>query len=239
QNKIIKQLNSLFKNYNAKYILATRNFEKYLSIEQLKDWNTYTISRFSNQQIEQFVSKFFINEKGRAEKLLDALRENRIIEKLPITPLSLSLISILYEENDLEIPATITDIYDNFNSLLLGKPTVSSRVEFIDISFKERILSLYAFELLNRQEHNPMTLEEFKNYFLNYYASKSTPLKKGSIEEALSYIVENTGVLYLKENKYVCFNHDSFMEYYAAVEIFKHQRSSEREYINRFFDVNW
>lgn len=239
QKNIVKYLNELFTKFKVKYILATRNSEKSLSIDQLKDWNSYSIARFSNQQIEQFVSRFFVSEKGRAEKLLDALKENRIIEKLPITPLSLSLISILYEENDLEIPATITDIYENFNSLLLGKPLVSSRVEFIDISFKERILSLYALELLKRKEHNPMKLEEFKEHFKKYYENKSTPLKKGTIEEALNYLVENTGVLYLKDNTYVCFNHDSFMEYYAAVEIFKHQRTSEKDYVTNFFDTNW
>lgn len=239
QKTIVKALNQLYEKFKVKYILATRNSEKSLSIEYLKNWKSYSIARFSNQQMEQFISRFFISEKGRAEKLLDALRENRIIEKLPITPLSLSLISILFEENDLEIPATITDIYENFNSLLLGKPLVSSRVEFIDISFKERILSLYALELLQRREHNPMKLDEFINHFATYYQNKSNPLKKGTIEEALNYLVLNTGVLYLKNNTYVCFNHDSFMEYYAAVEIFKHQRGVEKDYITNFFDSNW
>lgn len=239
QTSIIDQLNKFYKDYSTKFILATRSSEKSVSIKSLKDYDTYNIARFSNQQIEQFIHKFFFNQENRAEKLLEALRENRIIEKLPITPLSLSLISILYEENDLEIPATITDIYDNFNSLLLGKAMVTSRIEFIDISFKERILSLYALELLKRKEHNPMTYNEFIDYFKEYFKSKTLPLKKGTLEEALDYLVKNTGIIYLKNNTYIAFNHDSFMEYYAAIEIFKHQRSSEKLYVNDFFDVNW
>src|SRR5690554_2220358 len=239
QKKIVKQLNKLYIQDNVKYILGTRSSEKGVLIEDLRDYKTYSIARFNNRQIEQFVDKFFYNQEGRAQKLLEALKENRIIEKLPITPLSLSLISILYEENDREIPATITDIYDNFNSLLLGRAMVSSKIEFIDISFKERILSLYALEVLKRKEHNPMSLDEFKNHFKQYFAFKTIPLKKGSLDDLLNYLIENTGIIYLKNNTYVAFNHDSFMEYYAAVEIFKHQRSEEKTYIKRFFDMNW
>jgi hypothetical protein len=239
QEDIVKQLSNFYNERKARFILGTRNSEKSLSIESLKGYDTYTIGRFNNQQIEQFIHKFYISQKSRAEKLLDALRENRIIEKLPITPLSLSLISILHEENDLEIPATITDIYDNFNSLLLGRAMVSSKIEFIDISFKERILSLYALELLKRAEHTPMTYDEFIEYFEDYFKSKTIPLKKGTLKEALSHLVENTGIVYLKNNTYVAFNHSSFMEYYAALEVFKHQRTEERLFVDNFFDSNW
>jgi hypothetical protein len=239
QKKITEKLNSLFELKNIKFILGTRSSDKPVMITELKNYPVYTIARFNNAQIQQFVNKFFVNEHSRAEKLIEALRENRIIDKLPITPLSLSLISILFEENDLEIPATITDIYDNFNSLLLGKAVVSSRIEFIDISFKERILSLYAFELLKRKEHNPMTLEEFMLHFKVYFESKTLPVKKGNLEDVLYYLIENTGIIYLKNNKYVSFNHDSFMEFYGAIEIFKHQRRDESLFIENFFDINW
>ena len=82
-----------------------------------KIFDSYTIERFNNEQVKKFISNFFLGENSKTESLLDALRENRIIERLPITPLTLSLISILYEENNLEIPATIADIYDNFELL--------------------------------------------------------------------------------------------------------------------------
>lgn len=241
ENQIIisEKLNYLFKTKNIKFILGTRSSDKNVLLPQFKNYNTYHIQRFNNEQIQQFINKFFINQKSRAEKLIEALHENRILEKLPITPLSLSLISILFEENDLEIPATITDIYENFNSLLLGKAVVSSRIEFIDISFKERILSLYALELLNRKEHNPMDLDEFFNHFTKYFESKTLPIKKGSLIEVLKYLVDNTGIIYLKNNKYVSFSHDSFMEFYAAIEIFKHQRKEEDRFVDNFFDLNW
>lgn len=236
---ISEKLQKLFDEKNIKFILGTRSSDKSVVLQSLNSYNTYHIQRFNTEQIQQFINKFFFNQKSRAEKLIEALQENRVIEKLPITPLSLSLISILFEENDLEIPATITDIYENFNSLLLGKAVVSSRIEFIDISFKERILSLYAIELLNRKEHNPMDIEEFFIYFEKYYESKTIPIKQGTLKDVLQYLIDNTGIIFLKNNKYVSFSHDSFMEFYAAIEIFKHQRKEEDKFVANFFDLNW
>lgn len=93
--------------------------------------------------------------------------------------MNLSLISILFEEKDFEIPATISDIYDNFNSLIIGRAVVSSRVEFVDISFKERILSIYALELLNTANHQPMEKRDFEKFFINYLQINRFQLKKG------------------------------------------------------------
>lgn len=239
KESIINYLKAVNEKKKVRYIIASRSKEFTIGNTSLNEVKSYNISRFDNKQIVHFVQKFFLNEGGRAEKLLDALKDNRIIEKLPISPLTLSLITILYEENNLEVPATITDIYDNFNSVMLGKPFVSSRVEFIDLSFRERILSIYALELLNRPQNNPMKTEEFINFFTHYFKNKTIPLKKGTLEEMLEYLINHTGILYLKEKRYVCFNHNSFMEYYASIEIFKHKRVEETKYVDNFLDVNW
>lgn len=239
QKKILHELQHLSGKKGIRYIIGTRNSEKIISLNGTKDFNSYSIEKFNNEQIKKFISKFFLGENNKADNLLEALKENRIIEKLPITPLTLSLISILYEENNLEIPATIADIYDNFNSLIIGRSTVSSKIEFIDISFKERILSLYALHLLEKNQHTPLIKKDFIEHFTKYFAGKTLPIKKGTLEEVLNYLIDNTGVLVLKDNKWVQFSHDSYMEYYGAVEIFKHQREKESLLIDNFFENNW
>lgn len=239
QNTILSQLEKLYKNKGINFIIASRNHEKLYSSPILKEADNFSIEKFNNDQIKRFISNFFQNEQSRADALLDALKDNRILEKLPITPLTLSLISILYEENNLEIPATITDIYDNFNSVLLGKAIVSSRLEFIDSSFRERILSLYGLALLERKEHTPMDKNEFFDYFVAYYKDKTIPIRKGNIEDVLEYLINNTGILLVKDGKYIQFSHDSFMEYYGAIELFKHQRNKENLLVENFFDINW
>jgi ABC-type dipeptide/oligopeptide/nickel transport system ATPase component len=241
QAKILRRLLELDNNLGIKYVVGTRNSEQIQDNQEESKSKTYQIDKFNQDQIRKYVENFFPQNKAKAESLLDALRDNRILERLPITPLTLSLVSILYEERDFEIPATIADIYDNFNHLLLGKATVSSRIEFIDISFAQRILSLYAFELLHKENHQPMELSEFTRFFQDYFRNKSSNLGSDKLLEFLNHLTKNSGILELKDGKYIQFKHNSFLEYYAAQEYFKHERNDHREneIVENFFDPIW
>lgn len=241
QKKIFDQLNELSDQKLVTFILGTRNSEEIKEHHGNQDLDSYHIEKFNQDQIRSYIENFFPSNSNKAESLLDALRDNRILERLPITPLTLSLVSILYEERNFEIPATIADIYDNFNHLLLGKATVSSRIEFIDISFAERILSLYAFELLHRDSHSPMTMDEFFKFFQEYFNEKQSSLGAENINKFLAHLTSNSGVLEVKEGKYVQFKHNSFLEYYAAKEYFLHRRAEkyENEIVENFFDPIW
>lgn len=236
---IMNQLADIEKKYKVKYYVATRNTEVIASKSPAK-LSTFSIKRFNLGQIKLFLNAFFSGDEGKCSILLDAIRDNQIIERLPMSPLTISLISILFEEKEMEIPATISDIYDNFNTLIIGKAIVSSKIEFIDISFKERIISIYAYELLKRPNHIPFTKEEFIDFFKSYYDGKTLPIKKGLLEDVLEYLINNTGILYLKDGNRVQFTHDSYMEYYSALEIFKHQRrTDEGKLIDNFLDPHW
>lgn len=238
QEKVIRQLENLSKNKGIRYILATRNDNMFQEHISRKDAHCCSISRFNVEQTRRFVNAFLPDEE-KANDLLDALRENKLIERLPITPLTLSLISILFDETDYEIPATITDIYAKFNDLVIGRAIVSSKIEFIDVNFRERILSMYGYHLMTREDHQPLTYDEFIKFFVDKFADKSKQIKGVSFEEGLDYIVKNTGILYIKDNTYVCFAHDTYMEYYAAVEIFNFHRADEQLLVDNFFDMMW
>lgn len=235
---ILSELSLYEQKYGIKYYIASRNCD-IIARRSSTPISTFSIKRFNLGQIKLFLNAFFSGDEVKTTSLLDAIRDNQMIERLPMTPLTLSLISILYEEKELEIPATISDIYESFNTLIIGKAMVSSKVEFIDISFKERILSKYAYELLQRPQHIPLTKTEFIEFFQKYYEGKSLPIKKGTLEDVLEYLIMNTGVLYLKDGSRVQFTHDSYMEYYSAIEIFKHKRFDEDKLVENFFDPNW
>lgn len=238
KKRIIKKLTNFISSRGIKFYLGTREADTskdYIDGEKVQ---TVMLSKFNLEQIKRFINAF-LPDNVKANDLLDSLRENKILERLPITPLTLSLISILYDENDYEVPATITDIYKNFNDLIVGRSVVSAKIEFIDVSFRERILSIYAYNLMKKVNHEPFTKEEFINYFCDYYDGKSLPIKNANLVEVLNYIIDNTGILYVKDRKWVCFSHDSYMEYYAAIEIFYYHRDQEKLLVDNFFDVMW
>lgn len=240
KNKITEQLESLM-DKGILVFLGTRSntleaFKKSAG-RNLKD---VYIQKFNNQQVEKFASRYFEGKGNRAEGLLESLRENKILDKLPVTPLNLSLISILYEEtNQQELPATLNDIYDKFSNLLLGRTMVDKSIDFLDITVKENILGTYALELLKRKNSELLTRDEFIKFFEDKLSSISGTIDISLLPKALDFIIEHTGLLVLHRGKYVKFRHDSYMEYFAAKEIFKNHREMEDDLVENFFDVNW
>lgn len=237
QENITRNLKELLKK-GVKIFLGTR--ESLFDGDKDLNKRDVFIQKFSNQQVEKFTSRYFEGNSNQGQGLIDSLKENKVLEKLPITPLNLSLMSIIYEENQREIPATLNDIYDKFSHLLLGRTHVNDSLKFLDITIKEKILGTYALELLQRSNGELFTRDEFIKYFKDDFESIAGTVLTDRIPEALDYIIEHTGLLILHQGRYVKFRHDSYMEYFAAQEIFKYHRSTHEEYlIDNFFDINW
>jgi hypothetical protein len=238
QKNVIEQLNELSKSINIRFILSTRSIKTGKLSSYCKGASLFQIRKFNDVQIKEFASRFFNNE-GIASDLLDALEDYRILERLPLTPLSLSLIALVYEKENYEIPATISDIYDNFNQLILGKITATKKFELINFNFRERILSVYALELLKNNKSRPFTKIKFLTYFKDYFISKSSEVDTEVIEEFLEFFIDNSGILKVEEDEFINFSHKSFLEYYASIEIFKHKRILEKDLVDNFLDLNW
>lgn len=236
--KIHNQLNDNFTKLGICYLIGTRDSDTLQDSAQDINIRRYNISRFNTAQMQRFISAFLSDDKKTSD-LLEAIRNNKILDRLPITPLTLSLITILFEETDFEIPATVTDIYNNFNSLIIGRAIVSSKIDFIDASFRERVLSRYGLMLLESTNHQPLTEEEFYDNFEAYFRGKTLPIDESILRDVLSYLIHQTGILYINDKHWVCFSHDSYMEYYAALEIFKFERNKERKIVENFFDIHW
>ncbi len=240
QTKISEELESLMVKGVIVFIGTRANsLDEMFKVSAASDYKDVYINKFNDEQVEKFAARYFEGNGNRAQGLIDSMRENKIIEKLPLTPLNLSLMSILYEETNAEIPATLTDIYDKFSNLLLGRTNVDKSIDFLDITLKENILGMYALELLNKKNSELFTKESFVTFFEDKLKSVSGTINLSLLPQALDYIIEHTGLLILHKGKYVKFRHDSYMEYFAAKEIFKNHRNMETDLVNNFFDVNW
>lgn len=198
------------------------------------------ILKFTDEQVQKFAQRYFGEKTDRAQGLINSLRENKILEKLPLTPLNLSLMSILYEGNDNhEIPSTLNDVYKNFSNLLLGRSTVASKLDFLEINIKESILNSYALAILQSPNGELKTKAEFIEFLRENFKSIEGTINIDLLPEILDYLVDHTGILTLHNGKYVKFRHDSYMEYFAANEIFNNHRELESDLVENFFDVNW
>lgn len=238
QKKVIEQLNELNKWSSIRYILSTRSIKTGKIANMCAEVSFFQIRKFNDTQIREFAYRFFNNE-GIASNLIEALEDNRILERLPLTPLSLSLIALVYEKENYEIPATISDIYDNFNQLILGKLTATKRFDIIKFNFRERVLSLYALEILQNNNGRPYNKNQFIDFLKDYFKDKSSDIGSEVIEEFLLFFIGSSGILRMEEEQFVNFSHKSFLEYYASLEIFKHKRHLEKELVENFLDLGW
>jgi len=241
QKIFLDDLSQLVSTLQCNFILCTRNYENLTNGYELCKHYHADLSNFDLRQVKQYLDNFFKFDLAKSNQLWENLLDNNILDRIPVTPLTISLISILYEERQYEVPATLTDVYDNFNQFLLGRATVKSNLEFLDINIKERVLSIYAFDIIRTPNRQRKSKSEFIEFVKNFFTQKSITISEDLIPELLTSLTDGTGILYIDDKSFVSFKHDHFMEYYASREIFiRHNRAElENELIEKFTEHNW
>ncbi|MBG6129530.1 nucleoside-triphosphatase THEP1 [Aquimarina sp. EL_43] len=239
QLKVLNEIHGLKEDFGIRFIIGTRNYDYLVEGFELNDHIRVNLNNFDMNQVKLFLDNFFRFNLEKSDKLWVTLHDNNILEKIPITPLTVSLISILFEEKQYEIPATITDIYDNFNVFLLGRTSVKSSLEFLDITIKERILSIYAVDIIEDPNNTRKSIEEFESSIKKFFKGKNITIKDEVYPELLKSLTQGTGVLYVDENGKIDFKHDYFMEYYASREIFNQRRDLVPTLIENFTKFSW
>lgn len=240
RDKIVDELNVLNEK-GIRYFLATRNSQSLIKEKVIDNTHIASLYNFDLNQVRLYISNFFKHDLHKSEELWQNLKEHNVLEKIPTTPLTLSLISILYEEKGFEIPATLTDIYDNFNTLLLGRLSVKTNLDFLTATVKEKILSLYAFSIINKANRERLKKDEFISFTQSYFKEQGNSVDPNQIPDLILNLTDGTGILYIDENGYVNFNHDHFLEYYASREMFLSEKRAdfENEIIDKFIEYNW
>lgn len=241
KTKVLEDLKKVVSNPHFNFIISTRNYDSLTEGCDTCDHQRTYLSNFDQRQVKLYLDNFFKFDLAKSNQLWESLLDNKILDRIPVTPLTISLISILYEEKHYEVPATITDVYDNFNQFLLGRVNVKSRLEFLDINIKERILSVYALEVIRTPNRQRKTKNEFIDFVKDFFSKKSISINEELVPELLNSLTEGTGILVLDDKGFIDFKHEHFMEYYASREIFiKHDRVEfEKELIERFTEFNW
>lgn len=193
------------------------------------------INQLNLSQIESFISSYFNEEEIKSKKLLKSLKDTGLLDKLPKTPLTVALVTILFDESEVEIPATITDLYTTFVDLLLGKYKPESTVEILEIGAKHRLLCFIAKEL---HTTNQKYIDENDLVVLiRRYASERG--HKIDYDSIIDDIINNTGLLIKSNRNEIQFKHLSFQEYFTAYEIFHHRQTDRSLIIENFNNLWW
>ncbi|MFN0290127.1 NACHT domain-containing protein [Pedobacter helvus] len=233
RESLFNNLTEFCKNGHRFVITKRRNYN--LEVEETKlKARTLRVHNFNINQVKNFIAKFFDADKG--SKFISILTESNILQKLPTTPLTITLLSLLYDGNSYEIPATLTDIYDDFSNVLLGKLEVKSKFDLLAYNIKKRLFTIVALEMLINKRVD-LEFKEFEEKVNSFLSSRGyVPQTR----DELIAIVENSGILYIDENERVGFKQQAFIEYMASVEIYDHSREEHYEsLLTNFNDISW
>lgn len=235
QDNLTVKLKEFTKKQNSRFIITQRTNNDIEFTGLNNGLREISIKNFNTKQVESFITKYFEkNDKGL--KFIDILKESNLLSKLPTTPLTVTLLALLYDDNNYEIPATITDIYDDFTSVLLGKLEVRNRVDLLQMNIKKRIFTALALEMLdnNKFDCQYVKFKEFVNEFL-----KSKGYQPQNDEE-LHQIINQSGLLFKDDENLVGFKQQAFAEYFSSIEIYDHKRKTHYDKLLENFNiVSW
>lgn len=193
------------------------------------------ITGVSIQQAEQFIGKYFNEEQIKCKRLLKSLRDSHILDKLPKTPLTLALITAIFDESEMEIPATISDLYKNFVDLLLNKALKDSTLDLLKIGIHRSVLS-YLGEYLHVGRKRQIEKKKLFEILTTFAEERG---HKYDVNELINDLTQNVGLLIENERGEIEFKHLSFQEYFTAYQFYNHNINGKDNFINNFNDIWW
>jgi energy-coupling factor transporter ATP-binding protein EcfA2 len=232
----LKTINDFYSKYPEIKIICSSRPSDYLFYNCSELGFKYLeINPVDRKQVESFLNAYFADNLVKSQRLLKSLKDTGILEKLPKTPMTIALITILFDEKEIEIPATITDLYRQFVDLLLGKYTPESTVEIIEIGIKHRLLC-YIAKGLHTSTKQSISLIDLKSLILAYSKERGQSF---DIELILEDLITNSGLLFQNEKEEIQFKHLSFQEYFTAYEIFHHRQTETELFTKKFNNLWW
>lgn len=196
---------------------------------------TINLHNFDVKQVESFVLKFFEGTE-RGARFIQILKESDILAKLPTTPLTVTLLSLLYDENNFEIPATLSDIYTDFTSVLLGKLEIRNKNELLIYNIKTRLFSSLALKMLDARKFE-ISYKDYKLFINEFLSDRGYEAQN---DDEVNLIISRSGLLYKDDMDNVGFKQQAFIEFFASLEIYHHKRDTHYPKLVKLFnDVNW
>jgi hypothetical protein len=232
---LIDGLEAYQSNHDCRFIVAARGAQGFNFADRGIEARDIRILNFDSRRSEKYVNQFF-DDSVKRDVFKSTINETNILEKIPSTPLTISLLSIIYDEKGREIPSTQSDIYKEFTEILIGKLNAKRREDLIEIGAAKRVVSVVAIYMLERSKFT-IHISEFKDITDSFLEEKT--FDKMSRED-IKFFVEENGFMYIDKQNNIGFKHDSFLEFFAAREIYHHRGSDyEEKLVQNFDDPRW
>ena len=215
QTKAAEQIHGFVQKYPLCRFIVTSRIAGYH--DELSGFTRLELMDFDEKQMKEFIDHWFgQGEPKKAASMWNAVKENENIEKLARNPLLMTIIAIIYEE-DQELPQGRAALYERSVDVLLSRWDKAKKLKNkFSPENKEFILRQLAYEnhCLNRRAMSHLEIMGI----IDRYASR-IGLKKEEYESFLAEIWERSYLLRQIAVETYDFLHLSFQEYFTALEL--------------------
>jgi hypothetical protein len=227
-----KLMQKFVQEYPAcKVILSMRSVE-FDVVTKLRNFRKLCIQDFSKQNVLDLVRRWYFNEDRPLDAICEALTKNVILGQLPRTPLVYTLNLILYEQDKDEIATNISELFQKYTELYLGKWDkelgIKSKFEF---RIKDSFMAAISFIMHARAlKYIPrsMFVHEANRYFSKIGLD---PEGEDFLQEVL-----NSGLL-IDHGGYLEFRFFGLQEYFAGNFIY--QNNNQRFILKNYENLHW
>ena len=229
------------KRWACCYVLTTTRQEKGIEVRQQPEFvfNLFLqIEGFTEEDSFEYIRRHFKiagpEHSSKAEKLIEEIKGNALLQDLRTNPLNLLLLCVVYEDQEGELPSSRTDLYHVIVVCLLRRycakhnVKASKRDRDLETKFERDICCLgeLAWNCLLNDRHS------FFEEELEELESRNEQL----VVRELGFVYKEESLKRLKPQHEYCFLHKSFEEYLAASYI-SHQL--RRNKFNIFEHLNF
>ena len=218
------------KKLSFSYVLATTRQEKGIDTrKQFKFDISLAIKGFSGENSFEYIRKHFRNigaeHSSKGERLIEEIKQNRLLGHLQSNPLNLLLLCVVYEDHEGSLPSSCTELYQTIVRCLLKRYCAreelkaSKKDEDLDKQFETTILAL-----------GELAWKCLLNDRLSFYEDELEEVERNNeniVARRLGLVCKEESLKRLKPRHAYSFLHKTFQEYLAASYVAHKFRGSE------------
>jgi len=201
-------------------VVTMRTTEIVDNEELLKDFEKSELLPFNIGQALELVKKIIPGDNGKSRAFIGALKSSLLDSGLLRTPLALTLLAILYRDDEVdlnELPANITELYNKFVDTYLDRwdttKGISQQYKYEHIKIILSFIGLH----LQQNEQSEITTEELETYLEVLRKDFNYPILT-DIPSFISFLKSKQGVFNHNDinDSFYFYNH-FFQEYFVSL----------------------
>lgn len=201
---------------STRIIITTRLISTIESPERFSEYRILNIENLTSTQMSKFIDRWFSVDNQINYRLKKIVQKPLSLHGLPQTPLTLAIVAILYGSGAKELPANLTELFQKYTELVLGRWDESRD---ISVQFEWRVKAFLLQKIgWKMQKQRKLNVSEFdlKDTIKNVGVERGLPIDTNIF---FKEVVDRAELLVQNDNGVYEFAHRSFQDYFSGIEI--------------------